>query len=100
MDGDVPWSMLRQELLVYFQNLFKSPRPLQAAFDTEDDCCELINSAFPLMVVYPFVVAKPPNRHGSMQVSKMLAKVECFYLCETTEVTQKRNLMHPIQSET
>ncbi len=50
MDGDVPWPMLRQELLVYFQNLFKSPRQLHAAFDTEDDCCELINSAFPMMV--------------------------------------------------
>ena len=50
MDGDVPWPMLRQELLVYFQNLFKNPRHLQAAFDSEDECCELISSAFPLMV--------------------------------------------------
>ena len=50
MDGDVPWPMLRQELLVCFQNLFKNPRHLQAAFDTEDDCCGLITSTFPLMV--------------------------------------------------
>ena len=50
MDELVPWPMLGQDLLVSLKATFMTPRHLQAAFDSEDDCCNLITSFFPLMV--------------------------------------------------
>ena len=50
MDELVPWPMLGQDLLVSLKAAFMTPRHLQAAFDSEDDCCNLITSFFPLMI--------------------------------------------------
>ena len=36
--------------LSLFHKIFKTLRHLQAAFDNEDDCCDLITSVFPMMV--------------------------------------------------
>ena len=47
---EAPWPGLEPAVLGFLQSIFPTTRNLQAAFETVDDCCELVASKFPDMI--------------------------------------------------
>ena len=47
MDGHAVWPAIDAGILAHFEKLFVTPVRLDAAFDCEDDCNDLLLSAFP-----------------------------------------------------
>ena len=47
---EAPWPRLEPAVLGFLQSIFPTTRNLQAAFETVDDCCELVASKFPDMI--------------------------------------------------
>ena len=50
MDRDAGWPAIEAGILAFFVKLFVTPVRLDAAFDCEDDCKELLLSSFPDML--------------------------------------------------
>ena len=47
---DVEWPRVEEGVLAFFQRVFKDPWRLDAAYDGDDGCQELLESEFPHMV--------------------------------------------------
>lgn len=101
MDGHAIWPAIDAGILAHFERLFVTPVRLDAAFDCEEDCNDLLLSAFPdtldelrLDTTALMLIWKQDNQRSSKRFRRSIAVDSMFRLPQPGCMTVQEQFQH------
>ena len=101
MDGHAIWPAIDAGILAHFEKLFVTPVRLDAAFDCEEDCNDLLLSAFPdildelrLDTTALMLIGKQENQRSLKRFRRSIAVDSMFRLPQPGCMTVQEQFQH------